>query len=70
MRTNNNFTITYTTLKGETGSITLPQRRLMTTVQSMFKAKTEATIYRDDEVIGRIWRDDSQVSKMNYSIEL
>lgn len=35
-------------------------------VKSLFKQKLEATVFEDDAVIGRVWKDDSQRIGWNY----
>lgn len=63
------YAITYKTEKGGSGVYaTNNMDFLKKKVKSFFKQKLEATIYKDAEVIGKIWKDNSQRSGWNYSI--
>lgn len=36
---------------------------------TLFEQKIEATIWLDDKIVGRVWRDDSQKPKWNYTFD-
>ena len=38
-------------------------------VQSLFKQRLEAQVFLNSRLIGRVWKDNTQVKKWNYSIE-
>ena len=38
-------------------------------VISLFNQRLEASVFEDDKLIGKIWKDNSQRGKWNYSLE-
>jgi hypothetical protein len=64
------YAVTHKTKKGGSGVMTTNNiDELKKKVQSLFNQRLEATVYKDGEIIGRVWQDDSQRLGWNYSID-
>ena len=64
------YAVTHKTKKGGSGVMTTSTfDELKKKVQSLFKQRLEATVYKDGQVIGKVWQDNSQRLGWNYSIE-
>lgn len=65
------YSITYQTKKGESGVMTTTSSdELKKKVLSLFRQRLLATIYKDGNIIGKIWKDDSQRLGWNWSIKM
>lgn len=63
------YKVAYKTKRGGSGAMTTDDFALVNKkVQSLFRQRLEATIYKDDEVIGKIWKDKTQTPQWNYSL--
>lgn len=64
------YLVRYTNKKGGSCMATFGTiEQLENKAASLLKQRIEARIYKDGELIGRVWRDDSQQFKWSYSIE-
>jgi len=64
------YSVTYKTKRGSGVLVqTTDHDELVKKIQSCYKQRIKAVAYEDGKEIGRVWKDDSQKPKWNYSIE-
>lgn len=64
------YSVAYRTKKGGSAIMTTNNfKEFETRVKWLFRQRIPATLYKDGQVIGRVWEDNSQRNGWNYSIE-
>ena len=64
------YTIQWTDKRGKNRSQwTTNFQELLIRMRSLTKQRIEAVVYQNNQIVGRVWKDNSQRIAWNYSIE-